>query len=894
MTDIAEIGFKADTGDLDKVPRKLGAMTDASKRAEDASDKLAKRIQDLGSKFDPANTKLGRLIGTVKTAGIAFLAAFGAKAYANIADGWSDISARVGLATGDIENGAEAMDRLSDMARRTYSSLSSTAEGFTGVAVSMRELGYDTNQTLDYVEAINNALVVSGAKGERAESVMTALSKAMALGKLSGINLQTVLASGGRVAEALASGMGTTVNKLRSLGAQGKITGKDIYLALTSQLEKLREEADSMPATIGDGLVLIGNSVLQLVGKFDKLTGISANVSLAFVKVADGLKFVADNIDKIAAVAMEGATALAIMFSPIIVGAIWSMVTATIALSIAMGNRLVTAIISAYETLYLLALYNPFIAIFTAITTVIALIYIFRDEISQILGFDIVAVTKTGVNTIIGYFVGGYNSIIAVWKMLPAVIGDYVISSANNSIKITKGMVNSAIEAINSLIAKIPSWLGGGENAIEFRLDVDTDVFDNKFAGSMKDAGAIISDEMTKALKTDYVDKFSKKLDEVTKKTVALGTPGPDVDEKRQAKFDEIVNGAERSIAAMKAEGQALGLNFEASARLRNETDLLNQAKQKGLILTPKETQQLRDLAAQMAKTETATENLKFMKEAANDNAAVLASLKIEADTLGMNAEAAMAYRIEQEKLNDAKAKGLVLSPDEVAQLKELAAGQARATIEVRKAVDAFEFLKSTSRGFFDDLKEGLANGESLWKSFGDAALNVLNKIADKLADKAFDALFNSSMSAGSSGGGFLGALGSMLFANGGSFDSNGLSSFANGGAFTNDVVSKRTMFSFANGTALGEMGEAGPEAIMPLKRGPDGSLGVQMHGARGASNDNGQPVQIVYAPVYHIAQGADPAAIAELKKAQADDRKQFQNKVGEAIVQLRRRNVKI
>lgn len=29
----------------------------------------------------------------------------------------------------------------------------------------------------------------------------------------------------------------------------------------------------------------------------------------------------------------------------------------------------------------------------------------------------------------------------------------------------------------------------------------------------------------------------------------------------------------------------------------------------------------------------------------------------------------------------------------------------------------------------------------------------------------------------------------------------------------------------------MGEMGEAGPEAIMPLKRGPNGSLGVQMHG---------------------------------------------------------------
>jgi phage-related minor tail protein len=38
-------------------------------------------------------------------------------------------------------------------------------------------------------------------------------------------------------------------------------------------------------------------------------------------------------------------------------------------------------------------------------------------------------------------------------------------------------------------------------------------------------------------------------------------------------------------------------------------------------------------------------------------------------------------------------------------------------------------------------------------------------------------------------------------------------------------VVNSPTFFPMANGTGL--MGEAGPEAIMPLKRGPDGKLGV-------------------------------------------------------------------
>ena len=43
----------------------------------------------------------------------------------------------------------------------------------------------------------------------------------------------------------------------------------------------------------------------------------------------------------------------------------------------------------------------------------------------------------------------------------------------------------------------------------------------------------------------------------------------------------------------------------------------------------------------------------------------------------------------------------------------------------------------------------------------------------------------------------------------------------------SNSLVNSPTLFKFANGASMGVMGEAGPEAIMPLKRGADGKLGV-------------------------------------------------------------------
>ena len=67
-----------------------------------------------------------------------------------------------------------------------------------------------------------------------------------------------------------------------------------------------------------------------------------------------------------------------------------------------------------------------------------------------------------------------------------------------------------------------------------------------------------------------------------------------------------------------------------------------------------------------------------------------------------------------------------------------------------------------------------------------------------------------------------------FTMAKGGVFAANGIVPYAMGG-----IVNRPTLFPFANGGAIGTglMGEAGPEAIMPLTRGANGKLGVMAAG---------------------------------------------------------------
>ena len=73
---------------------------------------------------------------------------------------------------------------------------------------------------------------------------------------------------------------------------------------------------------------------------------------------------------------------------------------------------------------------------------------------------------------------------------------------------------------------------------------------------------------------------------------------------------------------------------------------------------------------------------------------------------------------------------------------------------------------------------------------------------------------------------------GTSEHAQGGIFDEYGAAAraFAAGGAFTNQIVNSPTYFQYGGGFGL--MGEAGPEAVMPLTRMPNGDLGVQTAGS--------------------------------------------------------------
>lgn len=176
----------------------------------------------------------------------------------------------------------------------------------------------------------------------------------------------------------------------------------------------------------------------------------------------------------------------------------------------------------------------------------------------------------------------------------------------------------------------------------------------------------------------------------------------------------------------------------------------------------------------------------------------------------------------------------------------------------VTTSKNAYAQMRDLAVSSFDAMADGVATfattGKFNFSSFATSVIADLIKIQTRMAASSLlSSLFGIGMSAagaaaGGAASGSGGATGDMGMgtgwqnyvpnAKGGVYASPSLS------AFSGQIVDRPTTFAFAKGAGL--MGEAGEEAIMPLKRGADGVLGV-----RGTVETNQQTVSA--APQVHI-----------------------------------------
>jgi len=605
-------------------------------------------------------------------------------------------------------------------------------------------------------------------------------------------------------------------------------------------------------------------------------------------------RFIIDNFEDIAKAATVAGVAMAAAFGPQIIALIGTQFVTAIGLATT-GVRLFTAAIAA----------NPLGAIAVAVTAAVSALVVFSDEIEVIkdgavtlrdvfvtvwngitdilgdaVGFwvdlfsrasaaiadsvfgwiepvnltmpDIGDAVKSGLNVVIGLFAGTINTIEENWRLIVPAVGSVMVKVTNAVVSTTEALINRVVNASADFLETVSTNTIRGINflisqanrlpLLDFDLLIEPEFRENDFTfalGRVEDhfegTATRIANNTQKlwsdALSTDFIGDFVRDFEGAVRKTATI---------RQSAKLPTP---------------QTPGAPVQAGTGAENLADLTADQ-----IATA---QQLIDDFIAMSNEQFETS---FAGGYATQLESMVEATRSAAFAMGVAfAEVFGPGGSLQRGLADSAARAIVFGDD---------LGQSITNLSKRIAADLIAKFIETQLAMAT-----VGNAARSAEAVAQAATLATNRAltADALASQAALAAGAATSGAAINAAYTPASITASIATSGGAATtattayttsyaamkavaaSGSVPAFAQGGAFTNRIVDKPTAFP------LGVMGEAGPEAILPLSRNSRGQLGVV---AAQTSTPSGP---VTFAPVVRInidrVQGANQEVGAEISR---------------------------
>lgn len=213
----------------------------------------------------------------------------GIRELAQTADTYTNLSARINIATKEGGDFTSAMAGVHQVALMTNSSLEATGNLFTKINDAGKEMGMTQQQALDLTKTINQAIKIGGGSAQASEAAVQQFIQALQSGVLRGDEFNSIMEQAPGLTSAMAKGLGVTTGELRKMAEAGELSAERITKALQSQAGQIQATYDKFPTTIGNALQRITTSWEILIGKMDQANGASSTVAQWLVVLADNI-----------------------------------------------------------------------------------------------------------------------------------------------------------------------------------------------------------------------------------------------------------------------------------------------------------------------------------------------------------------------------------------------------------------------------------------------------------------------------------------------------------------------------------------------------------------------------------------------------------------------------
>ncbi|MER5120898.1 phage tail tape measure protein [Providencia stuartii] len=281
-----------------------------SSGAQRNSESLADALNRLTAQGERATGATDNLGFSFKRLAASAAGALSIGAVIKIADDWGQVAARIKMALksveGDIKNYADIQERFLEISNRNGKNIEDVQLLYIGAATSMQELGYNTTQTIDYIESLSSAMTANASSANEVMSMQNALNKAMVAGKVAGENWNsimnatpTLLGDIARQLEKQNGGIKVTEAQVKKMAAEGKISFKLFADAVMAAKDANNALADSMDNTVADGFNRVINSAKAYYGELNQSLGITRSMSAGLAVLSDNFSAVSTVITSI-------------------------------------------------------------------------------------------------------------------------------------------------------------------------------------------------------------------------------------------------------------------------------------------------------------------------------------------------------------------------------------------------------------------------------------------------------------------------------------------------------------------------------------------------------------------------------------------------------------------
>jgi tape measure domain-containing protein len=216
-----------------------------------------------------------------------------------VASGYQEVASSLRPFYDTQKQANAAMDDVVRIALRSRTALAPLATLYTRLTSASEAFGIDQSRVSRVVELASKAATLSGGSAESRKAGLEQFAQAVGSGNFAGDELKSVKENASQLAIAIANGfknadgsIGTTIDKLRELGSQGKLTTNEILDALERSGAGIEDKFAKLPATLNSSLTKLSTAFTVTIGGFDQAVGLTSNLAQLLSLVADNMRAV--------------------------------------------------------------------------------------------------------------------------------------------------------------------------------------------------------------------------------------------------------------------------------------------------------------------------------------------------------------------------------------------------------------------------------------------------------------------------------------------------------------------------------------------------------------------------------------------------------------------------